>query len=156
MRRAPHTQHPKEGKQHVKHHRTGTAERRNRAQQANQQAQRPGTRNQRTHLQHLQTDSPTDLLRLQSGNLNLTTLNNGKKRERLGKARKLKVEVEQHTDITDPSPGSMPKVHLRSHERHGKRPERKCSRYRSPENVKNAQDVLERLRGEWEALEDGE
>lgn len=23
-------------------------------------------------------------------------------------------------------------------------------------NVKNAQDVLERLRGEWEALEDGE
>ena len=98
----------------------------------------------------------TDLLRLQNGNLNLTTLNNGKKRERLSKARKLKVEVEQHAGYNE----SLSWVYTEgAYEIMSDTENAQNTSVRvtvAQKNVKTAQDVLERLRGEWEKLEDGE
>ena len=98
----------------------------------------------------------TDLLRLQNGNLNLTTLNNGKKRERLSKARKLKVEVEQHAGYNE----SLSWVYAEgAYEIMSDTENAQNTSVRATvaqKNVKTAQDVLERLRGEWEKLEDGE
>ena len=98
----------------------------------------------------------TDLLRLQDGNLNLVTLTNNKKRERLSKARKLKVEVEQHAGYNE----SLAWVYAEgAYEIMGDTENAQSASVRATvaqKNVKNAQRVLERLRGEWEELEDGE
>lgn len=98
----------------------------------------------------------TDLLRLQSGNLNLTTLTNNKKRERLSKARKLKAEVEQHAGYNE----SLAWVYAEgAYEIMSDTENAQSASVRATvaqKNVKNAQRVLERLRGEWEELEDGE
>lgn len=98
----------------------------------------------------------TDLLRLQNVNLNLVTLTNSKKRERLSKARKLKVEVEQHAGYNE----SLAWVYAEgAYEIMGDAGNAQSTSVRATvaqNNVKTAQDVLERLRGEWEELENGE
>lgn len=98
----------------------------------------------------------TDLLRLQNSNLSLNTLNNGKKRERLGKARKLKVEVEQHAGYNE----SLAWVYAEgAYEIMSDTENDQSTSVRATvaqKNVKTAQGVLERLRGEWEKLEDCE
>lgn len=98
----------------------------------------------------------TDLLRLQNGNLNLVTLTNSKKRERLSKARKLKVEVEQHAGYNE----SLAWVYAEgAYEIMSDTENAQSASVRATvaqNNVKNAQRVLERLRGEWEELENGE
>lgn len=94
----------------------------------------------------------TDLLRLQNGNLNLVTLTNNKKRERLSKARKLKVEVEQHAGYNE----SLAWVYAEGAYEIMGDAENALSTTVAQKNVKNAQRVLERLRGEWEELENGE
>ena len=98
----------------------------------------------------------TDLIRLQNGNLNLVTLTNSKKRERLSKARKLKAEVEQHAGYNE----ALAWVYAEgAYEIMSDAENTHTASVRATvaqKNVKNAQSVLERLQGEWEELEDGE
>lgn len=79
-----------------------------------------------------------------------------KLKKMLSKARKLKVEVEQHAGYNE----ALAWVYAEgAYEIMGDAGNAQSTSVRATvaqKNVKTAQDVLERLRGEWEELENGE